>query len=48
MSIIGVVGMALFMWFEFNIHPPVWMHMAVTMAQLAPRHPAPLERLNGQ
>ena len=34
MSLVGVVGMALFMWFEFSVHPPVWVHMVVTMPLL--------------
>src|SRR5215217_5717739 len=34
MSLVGVVGMALFMWFEFGVHPPIWVHMVVTMPLL--------------
>ena len=34
MSLVGVVGMALFMWFEFGVHPPIWVHFAVTMPLL--------------
>ena len=34
MSFVGVVGMALFMWFEFTVHPPIWVHMVVTMPLL--------------
>ncbi|WP_156459607.1 DUF983 domain-containing protein [Brevundimonas sp. Root1279] len=34
MSLVGVIGMALFMWFEFAVHPPVWVHMVVTMPLL--------------
>lgn len=30
MSIIGVVGMAAFMAFEFTVHPPVWVHFLVS------------------
>ena len=35
MSVVGLVGMGLFMWFEFTVHPPVWVHMVVTMPLLA-------------
>jgi uncharacterized protein (DUF983 family) len=35
MSLVGLVGMVLFMWFEFTVHPPVWVHMVVTMPLLA-------------
>ncbi|MFA4950745.1 DUF983 domain-containing protein [Brevundimonas sp.] len=34
MSAVGVVGMGLFMWFEFGVHPPIWVHMVVTMPLL--------------
>lgn len=34
MSLVGVVGMAGFMAFEFIAHPPVWMHFAVTLPVL--------------
>lgn len=34
MSAVGIVGMALFMWFEFAVHPPIWVHMVVTMPLL--------------
>jgi uncharacterized protein (DUF983 family) len=34
MSLVGLVGMGLFMWFEFTVHPPVWVHMVVTMPLL--------------
>ncbi len=34
MSAVGVVGMGLFMWFEFGAHPPIWVHMVVTMPLL--------------
>jgi uncharacterized protein (DUF983 family) len=34
MSLVGVVGMAGFMAFEFTTHPPVWMHFAVTLPVL--------------
>ena len=30
MSIIGVVGMAAFMAFEFTVHPPVWVHFVIS------------------
>lgn len=30
MSGVGVVGMILFMAFEFTVHPPVWVHMIFT------------------
>jgi len=35
MSLVGLVGMVLFMWFEFTVHPPVWVHFVVTMPLLA-------------
>lgn len=35
MSAVGVVGMILFMIFEFTVHPPVWVHMVVTLPILA-------------
>lgn len=31
MSLVGVVGMAGFMIFEFSLHPPIWVHMVVTL-----------------
>ena len=34
MSAVGIVGMALFMWFEFSVHPPIWVHLVVTMPLL--------------
>lgn len=34
MSLVGLVGMGLFMWFEFTVHPRVWVHMVVTMPLL--------------
>jgi len=34
MSVVGVVGMALFMGFEFSVHPPIWVHLVVTMPLL--------------
>lgn len=30
MSAVGLVGMILFMIFEFTVHPPVWVHAVVT------------------
>ena len=30
MSGMGVIGMIAFMTFEFTVHPPIWVHMAVT------------------
>lgn len=30
MSVVGVVGMVLFMWFEFTVHPAIWVHFAFT------------------
>ena len=30
MSGVGVVGMIAFMAFEFTVHPPVWVHLAIT------------------
>ncbi len=30
MSIVGVAGMMGFMAFEFSVHPPIWVHFAVT------------------
>ncbi len=35
MSAVGLVGMIGFMIFEFTVHPPVWVHMAVTLPILA-------------
>jgi preprotein translocase SecE subunit len=29
-----VFVMALFMWFEFTVHPPIWVHLVVTMPLL--------------
>jgi uncharacterized protein (DUF983 family) len=47
MCIVGIVGMALFMWFEFTIHPPVWVHMVVTMPLLGGACPFILRPLKG-
>lgn len=30
MSIVGIFGMAGFMWFEFTVHPPIWVHFVFT------------------
>jgi uncharacterized protein (DUF983 family) len=35
MSGVGVVGMMAFMAFEFTVHPPIWVHFAVTFPLLA-------------
>lgn len=35
MSAIGVLGMAAFMAFEFTVHPPIWVHFAVTFPLIA-------------
>ena len=34
MSLVGVIGMVAFMGFEFTVHPPVWVHMVVTLPLL--------------
>jgi len=34
MSGVGVVGMMAFMAFEFTVHPPIWVHFAVTFPLL--------------
>lgn len=34
MSGVGVVGMIAFMAFEFNVHPPIWVHLVVTFPLL--------------
>ena len=47
MSLVGVVGMALFMWFEFTVHPPIWVHMVVTLPLLAVACLAVLRPLKG-
>lgn len=47
MSLVGVLGMALFMWFEFSVHPPVWVHMVVTMPLLVLACLAVLRPLKG-
>lgn len=31
MSAVGLIGMIGFMIFEFNVHPPIWVHMVVTL-----------------
>lgn len=35
MSAVGIVGMIGFMIFEFNVHPPIWVHFVVTLPILA-------------
>lgn len=35
MSVVGVVGMILFMLFEFNLHPPIWVHFVFTFPLIA-------------
>lgn len=35
MSAVGLIGMIGFMLFEFTVHPPVWVHMVVTLPILA-------------
>lgn len=34
MSFVGLVGMMAFMLFEFTVHPPIWVHMVVTLPLL--------------
>ena len=34
MTLVGTVGLALFMWFEFTVQPPMWVHFVVTMPLL--------------
>ena len=34
MTGVGTIGMGLFMWFEFTVQPPIWVHMVVTMPLL--------------
>lgn len=34
MSLVGVVGMAAFMAFEFSVHPPLWVHAVVSLPVL--------------
>lgn len=34
MSLVGVVGMMAFMAFEFTVHPPIWVHLVVTLPLL--------------
>lgn len=47
MCLVGVVGMGLFMWFEFAVHPPIWVHMVVTMPLLTIACLAVLRPLKG-
>ncbi len=35
MSVVGLVGMILFMLFEFNMHPPIWVHFVFTFPLIA-------------
>ncbi|WP_292041701.1 DUF983 domain-containing protein [Brevundimonas sp.] len=35
MSVVGIVGMALFMAFEFTVHPPIWVHFVFTFPLIA-------------
>lgn len=35
MSLVGTVGMALFMLFEFTLHPPIWVHFVFTFPAMA-------------
>lgn len=35
MSVVGIVGMCLFMVFEFNMHPPIWVHFVFTFPLIA-------------
>lgn len=35
MSVVGVVGMCLFMMFEFTVHPPIWVHFVFTFPLIA-------------
>ena len=35
MSIVGIVGTAAFMAFEFSVRPPVWVHFVVTLPLLS-------------
>jgi uncharacterized protein (DUF983 family) len=47
MTAVGIVGMGLFMWFEFTVHPPIWVHMVVTMPLLVIACLAVLRPLKG-
>jgi uncharacterized protein (DUF983 family) len=47
MSLVGLIGMGLFMWFEFSVHPPVWVHLVVTMPLLVLGCVAVLRPLKG-
>ena len=35
MTGIGIVGMMAFMWFEFSVQPPIWVHFAFTFPLIA-------------
>ena len=47
MSAIGILGMMAFMAFEFTVHPPIWVHMVVTLPLLAIACLAVLRPLKG-
>lgn len=47
MSLVGILGMAAFMAFEFGVHPPIWVHMVVTMPLLVIACLAVLRPLKG-
>jgi len=34
MSLVGVIGMMALMAFDFMVHPPIWVHLVVTMPLL--------------
>ena len=31
MSAVGIIGMILLMVFDFTVHPPIWVHLVVTL-----------------
>ncbi len=35
MTGIGIIGMMAFMWFEFSVQPPIWVHFAFTFPLIA-------------
>lgn len=47
MSLIGVVGMIGLMAFDFTVHPPIWVHMVVTLPLLVVACLAVLRPLKG-
>ncbi len=47
MSIVGIIGMGLFMWFEFAVHPPIWVHLVTTFPLLTAACLATLRPLKG-